>query len=378
MHTWAIVLLADVVRRVIEDLDVHIPETSLGDPFLSGHSYRAYPLNVENFTKISLASSNRRLAFVDGGNQELISAPNFSVQLNRVYFNIFEGRRLVSPESIPNRIEFFSVTSATFRNEEIHYDTALFPNSESFADFLPNHSDLSISSTDPTIMTGKARADISRVGSIARRFAEWQSAFRIVERELGHDDILVMDGTLRTAFAKESKYAKVAYRTARERGVVYTGLSKTSRLFTTTGLSLLGAVRRLALDNKAPPMWYYYPIAESLSPEHEAAIFLVKLSDMSQRVFRYEINAEQAKSLSSDSLNDVFSALSQNSNDLTFPGYPYGLIDADDNARVRTQELEMYRVMLLSEISKVGSAAKFHRHMESTDAHGIMNLLKEA
>ena len=371
-------MLADVVRRVIEDLDDHIPETSLGDPFLSGHSYRAYPLKVENFNKISSASSGRRLAFIDGGNQELISAPNFSVQLNRVYFNIFEGRRIVPPESIPNRIEFFSVTSATFRNEEIHYETALFPNSDSFADFIPNHSDLSISSTDPTIMTGKARADISRVGSIARRFAEWQCAFRIVERELDHNDILVMDGTLRTAFAHESKYAKTAYRIARERGVVYTGLSKTSRLFTTTGLSLLGAVRRLALDNKAPPMWYYYPIAESLSPEHEAAIFLVKLSDMSQRVFRYEINAEQAKSLSSDNLNDVFRALSQNSNDLTFPGYPYGLIDADDNARVRTQELEMYRVMLLSEISKLGAAAKFQRHMESTDAHGIMNLLKAA
>jgi hypothetical protein len=333
-------------------------------------------LNASNFNQISLIPTGRRLAFVDGGNQELLGAPNFSVQLNRVYFNIFEGRRLVPPKSIPNRIEFFSVTSAEFRNEEIHYDTTLFPCAEGFADFLPNRSDLSFSSTDPRIMSGSARADISRVGSIARRFAEWQSALRIIEKELGHDDILVMDGTLRTAFANESKYAKATYRSARERGVVYTGLSKTSRLLTTTGLSLLGAVRRLALDNKTPPMWYYYPIAESLSPEHEAAIFLVKLSDMSQRVFRYEINAEQAKSLTPDSSNEAFSALSQNSNDLTFPGYPYGLIDADDNARVRTQELEMYRVMLLSEISKLGSAAKFHRHMESTDAHGIMNLLK--
>lgn len=371
-------MLGDVVRRLIADLDNHVAETSLGDPFLSGHSYRAHALDAVNFNQIRTTESRSRIAFVDGGNQELIGAPNFSVQLNRVYFNIFEGRRLVSPKSIPNRIEFFSVTSAKFRNGEIHYDTTLFPNSEDFADFLPSPSDLSISSTDSTIMTGKARADISRVGSIARRFAEWQSAFRIVEKELGHDDVLVMDGILRTAFAKESKYAKTAYRAALERGVVYTGLSKTSRLFTTTGLSLLGAVRRLALDNKAPPMWYYYPIAESLSPEHEAAIFLVKLSDMSERVFRYEINAEQAKSLTPDKLNEVFSALSQNSNDLTFPGYPYGLIDADDNARVRTQELEMYRVMLLSEISKLGSAAKFHRHMESTDAHGIMNLLKGA
>ena len=158
-------MLGDVVRRLIADLDNHVAETSLGDPFLSGHSYRAHALDAVNFKQIRTTESRSRLAFVDGGNQELLGAPNFSVQLNRVYFNIFEGRRLVSPKSIPNRIEFFSVTSAKFRNGEIHYDTTLFPSSEDFADFLPSPSDLSISSTDSTIMTGKARADISRVGS---------------------------------------------------------------------------------------------------------------------------------------------------------------------------------------------------------------------
>jgi hypothetical protein len=103
----------------------------------------------------------------------------------------------------------------------------------------------------------------------------------------------------------------------------------------------------------------------------------VKLNDQSKRVFRYEIHTEQVKSLSSFDLNEILSELSLNASDLSFPGYPYGLIDADDNARVRFGELETYRILLLSEISKLGSAAKFVRHMESTDAHGVLNGLRE-
>ena len=187
---------------------------------------------------------------------------------------------------------------------------------------------------------------------------------------------MVMDGTFNTAFANESKYAQALYTCAEPKGVLCSGLSKTSRLFTTTGLSLLGVIRKLALDGEVVGAWYYYPVADSLSPHHKAAIFLLKLSDQSQRIFRYEINSGQAKSLTSEELNEVFSELSTNASDLSFPGYPYGLIDADDNARVRFEELETYRVLLLSEISKLGTAAKFIRHMQSSDAHDVLNGLR--
>jgi hypothetical protein len=308
----------------------------------------------------------------------LVGAPNFSIQLNRVYFNIFEKRKIVHPTRLANRIEFFSITLAKSRHDQIFYDTRLFPAERELSGLLPNSADLSFDSTDRRLMVGNARADIARVASIARRFAEWHYARHAVERELESDDVLVMDGTLKTTFLKESKYANAAFSIAKDKGVVYTGLSKTSRLFTTTGLSLLGAVRRLAMDNEISSIWYYYPVADPLTPEHQGAIFLVKLSDQSQRVFRFEIQADQAKRLQeTDGLNEIFSQLVLNSNDLSFPGYPYGLVDADDNARVRFEELETYRVMLLSEISKLGSAAKFVRHMEATDAHIALNSIRE-
>ena len=58
------------------------------------------------------------------------------------------------------------------------------------------------------------------------------------------------------------------------------------------------------------------------------------------------------------------------------PGYPYGLIDADDNARVKGDEAEANRIMILSEISSRGLWKKFQRYFHSSDAHDILNFLK--
>jgi hypothetical protein len=371
-------VIGEVVKELVRELDTRIVEQNLGKPIL-GHGYEqdVPSLSSNHFKEIRKTNSDRKLAFIDGGNQELVGAPNFSIQLNRVYFNLFKKRTIIQPSTLPNRIEFFSATYAEFKNGQIFYETSLFPSQAGHAEYMPEPTDLSSDSMDRRLTVGMSRADIGRVASIARRFTEWSYAKQIVDYELESGDTLVMDGILRTAFEKESKYAKAAYSIAKQKNVIYTGLAKTCRLFTTTGLSLVGAIRRLASDSQIGPAWYY-PVAYSVSPEHQANIFLVKLSDQSQRVFRFEIQADQAEELQrTNELDGIFSELALNSNDLSFPGYPYGLVDADDNARVRFEELETYRVMLLSEISKIGSAAKFVRHMEAIDAHVALNSLKE-
>jgi len=370
-------LLNEVVKKLVQDLSQQVPEHDLGDPFLSTPSYRPYPLDPSNFSVIRSVDSTRRFAFVDGGNFELIRAPNFSVQLNRVYYGMFSGKHRVQPRTLPQRMEFFSLTLAKFRDDNIFYDTSLFPIIDDHQEFLPDPRDLSIDSTDRRLMIGESRADIGRVASVARRFAEWQFAKYVVEKELADNDVLVMDGILRTAFTNESKYSRSAYQASRAKGVIYMGLSKSSRLFTTTGVSLLGAIRSIATDHRVSPLWYYYPIADSLSPDHEAAIFVTKLSEDSQRVFRCEIDAQRIKSLSAKELNEVFWQLSANCADLAFPGYPYGLVDADANARIRHEELETYRVSLFSEISKLGASSRILSHIQSSDAHQVLNALRE-
>jgi hypothetical protein len=368
--------MEEAIKELVKNLDGLVSEEDLGQPFFSTRNYRPYRFDISYFRSITPVESKKKLAFIDGGNRELIGAPNFSIQLNRVYFNIFQGKRRVPVASLPRCIEFFSATFSTFKDEEIFFDTTIVPMLDIYNERLPNSTDLSFSSTDRRVMMGISRADSSRVASIARRFAEWEYAKHIVANELDAGDVIVMDGTLRTVFQNESKYARAAYQTAKRKGVVYSSLSKTSRLFTDTGLSLLGAVRKMALDVGIGSIWYYYPIAQSLSPEHQGAIIIVKLNEQSGRVFNYEIYTEQVEEMEKGELNEVLGQLCVNSADVSFPGYPYGLIDADDNARVRRGEVQMYKILFLSEVSNLGSWPKFSRQIQSTDAHDVLNMLK--
>jgi hypothetical protein len=361
----------EAARKLVEDLDLNIEEHDPGTPHFNDPNVKAFPLEKEGFRLIKEVKSGRNLAFVDGGNQEIVGAPNFSIQLNRIHTCIWSGRNKLTLY-LP-KVEFFSATYSTYKNDEIYYETILVPSSPEFGKYLPNSKDLSINSFDRYIMNGNQRAEIERVASIARRFAEWRFASMILG-SLNEGDVLVMDGTLQTSFKKEGSYLQELVRTSINRGVILSGLSKTSALFTTTGLSLLGAVNNLA-ENYGVKREWYYPIAESNTKDHNVMILAVKLNPISERIFRYEIQRDQYKALSELQINEILTELVKNSVDPTFPGYPYGLIDVDRFARVSLNELEYFRGIILSQISKMGKWGKYSRHIRASDAHGILNML---
>jgi hypothetical protein len=368
-------MIVEAIRKLVNKLDGNIKEQDVGNPFFSDPAYKTFLLSKENFKPIRPVENKRRFMFVDGGNLEILGAPNFSIQFNRVYFNIFEAQHRVLWNSIPSRIEFLSATHSRFYKGEIFYDTSIFPLEDEHKVLLPKEADLSFNSFDRTVTIGTQRADIERVASIARKFAEWKYAFHVVQKEMKEDNVLVMDGTLQTGFTNELKYASKVYSAAKSKGVIVTGLSKTSHLFTTTGLSLLGAVNKLADDCRIPFDSWYIPVAEVATTDHNAVIFVVKLHRMSKHVFRFEVLRDQFKQLGQDGMNEILGQLAKNSQDVSFPGYPYGLIDADRFARVSNDEVESYQAILLSEISKMGNWPKFLRHISATDAHNILNML---
>ena len=51
------------------------------------------------------------------------------------------------------------------------------------------------------------------------------------------------------------------------------------------------------------------------------------------------------------------------------------LIDADRFARVSYDEIEYYRGLIISHISRMGKSSKFLSHIHSGDAHDLLNLL---
>ena len=359
-------------RKLINRLIPEVSNREIGDPHIQGEGIEVFPSKKENFRLINKIESPRDIAFVDGGNLELIGAPNFSIQLNRVYGAKWHNDRRITNK----RLEFFSATySTSLVDNQIQYKTIfeLDSNEIKFRKLLPKEEDLSFAANDRSIMSGNQVADISRVSSIGRRFAEWTNATDLID-ELNENDILMIDGTLQTNFTNESTYLTNLRRKAREKRVILCGLSKTSSLQTTTGLSLLGSINRLAEENNIKREWYY-PFAISKSTDHDVMIFIIKLSRNSNRIFRFEVDRKTFEELSDLQINEIFSTIMRNSNDLSFIGYPYGLIDADNMARVSYDESDEYRGIITSVLAQSGASKEFLRHIQAKDAHDILNMI---
>lgn len=362
----------EAARKLVEVLDINTVEHAFGKPFLR-EDYKTSPIDAQNFRQIKAAEEKGRIAFVDGGNQEILHAPNFSVQINRVYYNIFSGCTRENPKKLPTCIEFFSATYSDFHDDKLFFKTLIFPLRDEYRPYTPDEKDICFNSSDRTMMIGLQRADISRVASVARRFAEWEFASHVVKKELEEENMLVVDGTLQAPYTNEPKYVEKIQRQVMHKKVHFVGLSKTCELHTTTGLSLVGAIRKLAADNGISGIWYH-PIASISSPDHKAIVLMVKLHPNAERIFRFEIFSKDPD-INGQIPERTLGQLSDNSSDISFPGYPYGLIDADMFARVREDEVEGYQLLLLSEISKQGKWEKFARHIQASDAHDVLNML---
>lgn len=379
-------MLTDAAKRIAELADKRI-DLPLGQPnFQPKDKYENLDFSSDNFQPIKQDSDlqpsglkgrvappgqhshmrDLKLACLDGGNLPVIKTPSFAVQFERVYFNCFEGSERVKLD-IPNRLEFFVVVTSSAENGDIRYETQFVPLNEKFKEFLPNEGDLVFDSYDETMREGQSRMEIPRVGDIARAFAEWRYS-AIIAKELDEGDILVKDGTLHAPYTNLSAYAEGAYTVARKKGVLLCGVSKTSHLYTTTGLPLVAAISRLARENKVESPWYYEKLVEITDPAHKADLNFVRLNKQSDYIFRVEILKGQE-----DQKDTIMSALAANSRDISFPGYPYGLVDADKRARVSFDELDALRMVLFSEFSKTGDFERFKDFLAGSEAHEWLN-----
>ncbi len=366
-------MLSEALRRAAEILDQDIADLELGEPRFGDPRYAPVPFDPAHIRAMGESGAGATLGFVDGGNLELLHAPDFSVQLVRVCTVLFCGKERVAVRRIPPRIEFLRVARAFPRDGEIFYSAELLPAGKAAAPFLPDKEGLVLSSRDGRLASGPFRVDISAVGACARRFAEWLALGEMVRKELEPGDIAVRDGTLQTAVTNESVPASSAFQAAVDRRVTLCALAKTSALFTSSGISLLAAVGKLARDAGAAGRWYYHPLVVNEHPEHRAEIYACRLHPASRHVFRLEILREQARALGECHIARVFGALAANSSDLSFPGYPYGLIDADNQSRVRRNEKESLRALLASALAGNGSWERLRGHLGASDAHDVLD-----
>ena len=358
----------DPIRSIITELGAELSQRKHSDTVWSRGGKNCFEITASKFRQIRPADAPKKIAFIDGGDAMLDESPNYLITLNRVYFSLFRGKERIKTK-MPPRIQFFSYVLSRIIDKggkkEIIYDTRLFPHNAADARFLPAEGDLSSS----TEQTGLLQS--SKLNSIARIFAEWQMSYRIVDDELDAGDMLVKDGSLQTGFKNEIEYAKKLYGLAAKKGVIVCGLTKTSRLITESCDPLFARIDEISEAVKYDR--WYVEVAEEITRGDMGFTFAVKLHKKSRYVFRFEILREQYEKMGREELDCVLGSLADNAGDVEMPGYPYGSIDADKFAKIRKDELGMYRRFVLAERSRRPEWKKLERYSYSLTAHAALN-----
>jgi len=275
-------------------------------------------INLDNFSSLGI-NNGKSIAFIDGGQAEIISSGNFCLSFIRVAAIIFNNG---NKKNIIK--EFYLFTKSKFIDNDLFYESKIF------GDELINENDLLISSKDSSIKVGSERAPINKVSNMARRFAELSMANKL------NVDFIVLDGTLEKTFINEEKYLID--------GIC--SLAKSSSLFTISGNS------PVVLLNKIGPSgcWKYLV---------DGKTNFVKLNMDAKHVFRFEGDCS------------ILPYLVCNSNDVLFLGYPYGLILADKLARVGNREKDSLKMKFLlnSENKEIAN------YLNTSNAHSILDNL---
>jgi len=346
--------MEDMFDRIVDLVKDNTIE--MHDKFVkfSDNHYKSHGLDKRGFKTIQKSNSKNKIAFIDGGNAEIIKSSNFSLNLIKIYYSIYEGKKRVKS----GKKEFYSFTSAQDLKDELFYKTELISLNEKI---IPIKDDLLVSSFDETIRQGVTRANISNVANLVRRFSEIKLA-SVLANLLVENDLIVLDGSLQCTFTNENKYMEELFENASKNKVIVSGLSKTTSLMTDKGNSVTNALNKYGVKGK----WFYHPVVDISSKDHKADMSFVKMHERSKHIFRYEVYKEQK-----NHLNHAVSLLSANCKDPVFIGYPYGLIEADKNARVSNNEREMMRTFFSVKFGK--DWEKIKETLTSLDAHEILD-----
>lgn len=360
-----------MLSSITHEISTHIASFPHHDDHIIFNN-KAVKIDHDKFQTINSSSISHSfskiIAFLDGGQAEIINGGNFCLSFIRVAAQLFRENEILGKEKESANTEktelmkkelikkglikndFYLFTKAVWRNNDLLYESSIFPLREGK---IIDQNDLTISSYDSSLKVGNERAPITRVASLARRFAELALAQQIsADHSADHSaDYVVLDGTLEGTFTGEDKYLQ-------QLPSAIAALAKTSSLFTTSGNN------PIVLLNKLAPFgcWHYFVDNAKDgqgTPTHQT--YFVKLHPQSKHVFRLEGNTEVLPAL--------LPILVEQSQDAVFLGYPYGLILADKLARVSNEERNALRMnFLLRKENK-----EIVEYLHSTNAHEILD-----
>ncbi|MFX1375902.1 MAG: DNA double-strand break repair nuclease NurA [Promethearchaeota archaeon] len=377
-------MCADKRRSPLKECAEFIEKRKLGFleedmPYSSDPEEETYEIQEEKIYQIPKCDSIdiKNIGFVDGGNGPILRSADFNISLNRVAGVLFTSNKWTEPIETPVKIEFYSATVLDILDDNsLAYITHFFPTEPKYSEYLPKD-ELKFLISDPTIREKRyPLPNIEIFGGIAMRFAEWTYANKFISKELDKGSIFVRDGSLQTGYTGETEVANTLYKTAIKKGVIVTGLSKSCRLITQTGNSLNSLIHYICNKKFPDSAWYYHPVYRITKAQEQADLYFVKLHKNSYYSFRFDILLDQAKKMSEEECEKIISNLANNSDELSYPGYPYGLIKADQLAAISVKELEPQKIQLIAEFNQEDYNKFILPRLRAVNSHDLLNIIR--
>ena len=369
----------NVLKECIDFIESCKREIIEGDtPYTEGDKEVSFDITEDRIFQIPDCDDTRKLGFVDGGTASILSAADFNISLNRIAGVLFEDHKPINLKNTPEVIEFYSATILEpLSDGKMAYTTHLFPRELRFKDYLPNDEFIIPLEEVRMLMGFWFIPNIETFCAVAMRFAEWSYASRFIEHELDKGDIFIRDGSLQTGYKDEILLVRDLYSIAKEKDVYITGLSKSCRLITRNGDSLISLIDVIASNKYPEERWFYHPIYKITKADNLADVYFVKLHRYARSPFRFDIYLEQSEGLNQQEKEVIISNIALNSNDLSFPGYPYGLIKVDQLSRVGVREIEPQKIQLLSQFDSDIYKRFILPRIRSIDAHDLLNSIRK-
>ncbi len=307
---------------------------------LSRTAYQLREITAAGWMAIGEAKGGK-IAFVDGGNSSIIKTPAAELQRIRTAAVVISGKKLTE---VVQKEGYLLAKLQPDSSGKLHFNAKL------------TDSTLEISNSYIEGISSRDN-ELTKFCEAARRIAEIKAAESAVKKLDG--GFAVLDGTLEAFTENEKKALEKLFAAAADKNVTIGSVAKTCSLITNNGEPLISAADGISEGKDG-----YIIIAEGICERHRAAVAVAKLNSSSHYLFRIE-------AATAEDLKKLLPELKRQSNDVAFPGYPYGMLMADRFARISDNDAEIAK----SKIAATANAEmkELLRQEKALDAHDVLD-----
>ncbi len=299
------------------------------------------PIELNNIKDLHPTTNTLQpVTFIDGGSNDILRSSSLNIQVHKIAAVTFKGNTRIKQDTYL----YFLLTQTKVHESNIIIHSKIIPQSDLPSTFILEKE----ISYDDSILTNDNR--LSQAGSLIRKWNERNLLLHLCEQST--NQLFVLDGK---TYLKDSVETGIhetiaSHATINNNSVI--AFAKTATIFANNGMPA-----QLTLKHLAPQTpWYYTPLTQG-----KIINALCKLHSGSRHIFYIEILQN------SQSIEEIFKTLQLHSQDPAFPGYPYGLIVADQLARVSNEEAETIKAMYAHKWSQS------ELHESTQNAHDILD-----